>query len=304
MYQDIFHKIVELSNLPDAREHSIDYLSEHLKQFLFPGERVLICFMTHEEGSLSWLMEQAALRCGFVPIVWGTDKRWMTLLRLAFSRRVTAIIGPPLVILGLSKLRKFKETPLSIRKVITAGYPCPQWMIEGIKQGLDCEAGGCFSLGEYGVVAGFACGQDWGIHLRDSEFGLEIVNDSGDPVEEGSMGEIVLYPLSHPHLRFPIGDEGRISKEQCPCGCKSPHIMDMQSGKSIPEDLQELGHTLQNWTSILDVRMERAECGLELEIIYFQGEKLPKLPTVAKLVMHPWTPETDAPFPQERPLIR
>ena len=53
---------------------------------------------------------------------------------------------------------------------------------------------------------------------------------------------------------------------------------------------------LHSWTSILDCRLTRGEYGLEIEIVAFPGEKLPKLPSAAKLVIQPWNPEVDEPF--------
>lgn len=296
MDREAYWKIVEKSLETDARERSVAYLTEHLSHFLKEGERVLICFLGHEEGGLGWLMEQAALRCGAVPVIWGPDYRWKTLLRQAFYSRASAIIGPPLIILGLTKLKKHNATPLYIRKVITAGYPCMDWMIDGIVKGLDCEVGGCFSMGQTGAVAGFACGRSWGIHLREEEYGVDIVDENGGSVPEGEKGEIILYPKSDPTLRYPMGDRGRLVTQRCRCGSTSPRVMDLTPGISIDPHLVELGQYLQSWTSILDCRLEKGESGLEIELVCFPGEKLPKLPTAAKLVVRPWNPKNDEPF--------
>lgn len=296
MDRGTYWKIVEKSMESDAVERSIQYLSEHLSQFLREGERVLICFLEHKEGSLGWLMEQAVQRCHGVSVIWGPDHRWQTLLRQAFYSRASAIIGPPLIILGLTKLKKHNGIPLPVRKVITAGYPCLDWMIDGIARGLDCEAGGCFSLGESGAVAGFACGHSWGIHLRESEYGVDIVDENGNLLPEGEMGEIVLYPRSDPGLRYPTGEQARMTTERCRCGSLAPRLLDLFPGKSEDPDLVELGQQLQSWTSILDCRLNKGESGLEIEIVCFPGEKLPKLPTAAKLVVRPWNPKNDEPF--------
>lgn len=296
MYRGVYWQIVEKSMEPQAQERSIAYLAEHLGHFLRKQERVLICFLEHREGNLSWLMEQAALRCGAVPVIWGPDHRWKTLLQQAFFSRASAVIGPPRVILGLTKLKKHNATPLPIRKVVTAGYPCPDWMIDGIVKGLDCEVGGCFTLGESGAVAGFACGHSWGIHLRREEYGVDIVDEDGNILPPGEPGEIVLYPKAHPELRYPIGDNARLVTEVCRCGSDSPRLMDISYGRSEDPDLAELGQLLQSWTSILDCRLNKGESGLEIEIVCFPGEKLPKLPTAAKLVVRPWNPKNDEPF--------
>lgn len=296
MERDAYWQIMENSMEPQARERSIVYLAEHLGKFLNKGERVLICFLEHKEGNLSWLMEQAALRCGAVPVIWGPDRRWKTLLRQAFYSKASAVVGLPLVILGLMKLKRHNGIPLYIRKAVTAGYPCLDWMIDGIVKGLDCEAGGCFTLGESGVVAGFACGHSWGVHLREEEYGVDIVDDAGDPVPEGELGEIVLYPRNAPDIRCAMGSQARLVRKPCRCGSVAPRLLDMGYGNTVAPDLAELGQQLQRWTSILDCRLEKGECGLEIEIVCFPGEKLPRFPTAAKLVVRPWNPDHDEPF--------
>lgn len=296
MYSWTYQELLKISSTPEAAERSILYLAEHLEKFLKKRERVLICFMEHEKGNLSWLMEQAVLRCDAVPVVWDPDHRWQALLRQAFYSKASAVIGPPLVILGLSKLKKYTSTPLSIRKVIAAGYPCPDWMIDGIMKGLDCETGGCFSLDQTGVVAGFACGRSWGVHLREAEYGVDIVDENGNLCPDGEAGEIVLYPKANPGLRYPMGEIASLNTEPCSCGCKAPRLMNFTHGKMTDSDLAELSQYLQLWTSILDCRLNKGESGLEIEIICFPGEKLPKLPTAAKLVLRPWNPKNDEPF--------
>lgn len=296
MDRGAYWQIVEKSKEKQAQERSIAYLTEHLSRFLRKRERVLICFLEHEEGNLSWLMEQAVLRCDAIPVVWGPDHRWKTLLRQAFSNKVSAIIGAPLLVLGLTKLKKHSATPLSIRKVITAAYPCPDWMIDGIVKGLDCEAGGCFSLGQSGAVAGFACGRSWGVHVREAEYGVDIVDEDGNSLPDGELGEMVLYPQDCPELRCPMGENARLKRVRCRCGSKAPRLLDMRPGRTEDPDLIALGQQLQSWTSILDCRLNKGEYGLEIEIVAFPGEKLPKLPSAAKLVIRPWDPETDEPF--------
>ena len=296
MRRSDYWKIAALADEPEAREATIEYLREHLCHFFRKQERVLICFMEQKEGSISWLMEQAVRRCDAIPILWGPDHKWKTLLQQAFFSKATAIIGPPLILLGLAKLKNQSGTPLYIRRCITASYPCLDWMIDGIVRGYDCELGGCFSLGESGVVAGFACGHSWGVHLRETHYGIDIVDQTGELVSEGTVGEMVLYPRSHPELRYPTGENARLLTESCKCGSDFPRLMELQPGKNGEEDLEEFRQYLQSWTSVLDCRVERGENGLEIEIVCFAGKKLPKLPHAAMRIVRSWDPKEDEPF--------
>lgn len=288
-------KMAAMAQTPDALEATVSYLAEKLC-FLKKREKVLILFSGKDPARIGALIGQAVLRREAEPIYWEGDLRWKTLLRLAFSTRASTVIGPPLIVLGLSKLAKAKRTPLSIRNVITAGYPCLDWMIDGIIKGLDCKTWGCFEPGAGAVVAGFSCGMSRGVHLRDDAYTAEIVDENGAVLPEGRIGEIVLRPKADPDIRYPHGDRARLDTTPCRCGCTAPRLMDIHHGVDTDTDLAELGAYLHSWSSILDCTMARSEYGLELELVVFPGEKLPKLPSCAKRIVRAWDPEEDKPL--------
>lgn len=290
-----FISLRALVSQPQALEDTIQYLSEKMG-FISAKERVLICFPQEGEDSIGTLIEQAVLRRQAVPVIWGSDLRWKTLLRLAFDNRVGTIIGPPLVILGLTKLAKINGTPLYIRNVVTAGYPCQDWMIDGIVRGLDCATWGCFDPGTGPIVAGFSCGRSRGVHLRREEYDVAILDEAGQPVPEGEIGEVVLYPKRNRSIRYDSGVRARLERVACPCGCEGPRLMDIAAGNGVDPELAALGSELQNWSSVLDCRVERGTYGLELEIVCFPGRQMPKLPSCAKQIVRPWDPERDVPF--------
>ena len=70
----------------------------------------------------------------------------------------------------------------------------------------------------------------------------------------------------------------------------------MAHGSNADPELAKVGKDLMSWTSILDCRLTRGEYGLEMEIVTFPGEKLPKLPSCAKLIVRSWNPQEDIPF--------
>lgn len=296
MVDPVLVKIEALARQPEALAESINYVAEHLGKFLRKQDHVLICVPVQTADTLGGIMEQAVLRTGAVPTVCGPDYRWRTLLRQAFSARATAIIGPPMIILGLTKLARATGTPLYIRNVVTIGYFYEDWMFEGIRRGLDCDIWGCLGFGIGSVVTGFSCTRVHGLHLREGRYGLEILDAQGHPLPDGESGQVVLYPRTDPSLRFPIMVRGHMAQDQCPCGDTSPRFL--IDGQRLDADpvLAKLGSELLSWSSVLDCRLEKGESGLEMELVTFPGAKLPKLPTCAKRVIRPWDPEKDTPF--------
>lgn len=291
----ILDEMRRLASAPEALDATVRYLAERLRPGLKKGERVLLCFLSYAPDSLGGLMEQAVIQCGGKPVRFGPDHRWKTLLQQAFLSHATTIIGPPLLVLGLTKLKKHVGIPLYIRNVVTVSYPCLDWMIDGIAAGLDCSCSGCFGVEDTGIVAGFSCDRSGGVHIRSNVYGVDIVDTAGKLTDQ--IGEMILYPISDPDLRLPMGEQARLVTEDCPCGEPTHRLVDMYPGKNLDADLLNLGQQLQSWTSILDCRLNKGQYGLEMELIVFPGEKLPKLPSAAKQVIRPWNPNEDMPFP-------
>lgn len=276
-------------------ENTVGYLQEKMAQFLHKGDRVLICFPAEKDTDLGSLFARAAVNCGATPIHWGVDHRWKSLLRQAFLLRGCALIAPPLVILGLSKLARATATPLNVSNAVMAGYPCTQWMIDGIRDGLDCKSWGCFDVQHPAVVAGFSCGQGMGVHVNSNEFEVSIFDEQANAVPDGTVGAVVLKSKEDGGI-LRTCDRARISASPCKCGSTEPLLLDLALGPNVDHELLALSNSINRWTSVLDCRIQRGEGGLEIEIVVFPGEKLPKLPTCAKLVVRPWDPETDVPF--------
>lgn len=296
MDESAFRVLDTAARQPDALAKSVEYVAGNLSRFLKKREYVLICFPKRDYDALGTIFEQAVLQLDAVPVFWGPDYRWKTLLRQAFANRATTIIGPPRVILGLSKLAKATGTPLNIRNVVTAGYPCMDWMIDGIIKGLDCSTWGCFGPGTGAVVSGFSCGCSRGVHIRQDSVTLTIEDSDGNPVPDGEEGEIVLQSHNDPTLRCRTGEHGRLDRSVCRCGQDSPRLMNIGPGGEVDDVLTMLDTQFQSWTSILDCRLEKGQYGLEMELVVFPGEKLPKLPTCAKRIIRPWKPEEDIPL--------
>lgn len=288
------YEMTALATQPEEIERTVSYLQNCICAFVREGEPVLICF-PDTPNTIGDLLARAVRGCEAIPFFWGEDIRWKTLLRKAFLGQFETVMAHPLVILGLSKLARNTGVPLCIRNVLLAGHPSVDWMIQGIQRTLDCRIWGCFDPGAESIVAGFSCAHSVGVHLRDDVYGVDIVDHQDVPIAVGQTGEVILYPRSAPGIRVHTGDRARMDTTPCPCGCASPRLMDLDQGKHVDKELSGLAQHLHSWSSILDCRVERGPCGLEMEVIVFPGEKLPKFPTAAKMVLRPWDPEKDVP---------
>lgn len=290
MEHPAYEKIAAIASTPEELAKTQEYVVSHLRQFLKNQDTVLICFRAQNPWDLGSIFREAVLALEGTPVLAGPDYRWKTLLRQAFSTHATVIIGPPLVILGLSKVARATGTPLNIHHVVTSGYPCADWAIEGIGKGLDCAPWGCFCPGIGPLVSGFSCGKSPGVHIRDDRYRVTV------DAQDGEVGQIRLHSRLLPEIVLPLGDCGRIETAPCACGCDTPRLVDIAAPQRLGPELDELYQQLHSWTSILDCRLEKGEHGLEIELVVFPGEKLPKLPSCAKRIIRAWKPEQDEPF--------
>ncbi len=80
----------------------------------------------------------------------------------------------------------------------------------------------------YGPGIAISCDYECGMHYFDDYIYIEIVDPkTGEPVEDGEVGEIVITTLKKqgaPLIRYRTHDLSRKITGECKCGCKHPRI--------------------------------------------------------------------------------
>jgi len=289
-----FEKFYELETTPEALEESSQYLAKHIKPFLSLLEPVLICFPDDGPASLGAVFKRAVEICGAIAIIWGPDYRWKELLRLAFDSHANTIVGPPQALLGLMKLTRATGTPLYVYDAIACGDPFPRWMVNSLKQGLDCRVWGCYAIQSGPLVAGFSCEQEAGIHIREDMF--TPVLDRTGAFYDTNWGKLYFAYTREPELLFDPEQIALVRNQPCSCGCDAPRVQETVSSKEDAADRDLLVKKVLTWSSVLDFCAENTESGLKLELVVFPNEVLPELPTCANLIVRTWDPERDIPF--------
>ena len=293
---DAYQKLFELETTPEALEATVCYLSAQIKPFLQTLEPVLICYPDAGPASLGGLFKEAVLRCDAKPIFWGPDYRWRELLRIAFDTHANTVVGHPQVVLGLMKLARATSTPLNIYDVIVCGDPFSHWMVNDLKNGLDCKVWGCYAVKSGPVIAGFSCVQEAGIHIREDVFLPVVPNQSEDAPFVSGRGKICFRSAKNPEIIFDPMEESLIHYQPCSCGCDAPRVIETSSLQEEKRSRALLEERFLVWSSVLDYHAEKTEFGMALELVVFPGESLPKIPSAAKLRVRPWDPENDIPF--------
>ena len=125
----------------------------------------------------------------------------------------------------------------------------------------------------YGPGIGINCEHNTGMHIWDDYLYLEIIDpQTGEPVPDGEMGEIVITTLvkeGAPLIRYRTHDLSRIIPGECPCGRSYPRIDvimgrtdDMMKIKGVnvfPSQIEEVLATFEEISSEYQIRISHLE---------------------------------------------
>ncbi|MCS7279872.1 MAG: phenylacetate--CoA ligase [Thermodesulfobacteriaceae bacterium] len=115
------------------------------------------------------------------------------------------------------------QKDLKLKTAYLGAEPYSEQTRRKIEEMLDIQVYNCYGLSEMnGPGVGFECPYKEGLHLWEDNFLVEIVHpETGEPVKEGEIGELVLTTLNReamPLIRYRTRDLTRIISEPCACG--------------------------------------------------------------------------------------
>jgi phenylacetate-CoA ligase len=120
----------------------------------------------------------------------------------------------------------YDAADLPLSTVLYGAEPCTEPMRQEIEERLGATAYENYGLSELigpGVAA--ECEAQNGLHVWEDHFYPEVIDpDTGDPVDPGTEGELVLTSLTKealPVVRYRTGDMTTLVEESCDCG--RPH---------------------------------------------------------------------------------
>jgi phenylacetate-CoA ligase len=125
-----------------------------------------------------------------------------------------------------------QDLPLEVG--LFGGEPWTDEMRRQLDRELGLKAVNFYGLSEMcgpGVAAECLATRD-GLHVQEDHFLMEVVDpESGEPVAEGSDGELVFTTLlkeAQPLIRYRTGDVGSVTTEPCECGRTMTRIADLR----------------------------------------------------------------------------
>ena len=157
-----------------------------------------------------------------IPVSTGNTSRQLTLLQ---DFGATAICATPSYALYLAEEAEKAGIVenLKLKTGIFGAEPWTEEMRRQIEQRLHIKAYDVYGLTEVmGPGVAYECEAQTGMHVSEDNFIIEVIDpDTGDPVPDGTPGEIVYTTLTKeafPVIRYRTRDIGRVTHEKCSCG--------------------------------------------------------------------------------------
>ncbi|GAB7120566.1 phenylacetate--CoA ligase PaaK [Natrinema sp. JCM 9743] len=159
-----------------------------------------------------------------IPIGGGQTQRQVELLRDLESDALSCTPSYSLYLAETAREMGVDVREFPLETVIFGAEPCTDPMREEIEERLDVTGVDIYGLSEIiGPGVSMECheAQD-GLHIWEDHFYPEVVDPkTGDPLEEGEEGELVLTTLTKealPVLRYRTGDLTTLNYDTCDCG--------------------------------------------------------------------------------------
>jgi phenylacetate-CoA ligase len=187
------------------------------------GDRVALAFSFGPHVQF-WASHGGLERVGAMAVPLGGMASMQRLQTIA-EVEATAVWCTPTYALRLIEVaveQRLESALESVRLVVCTGEPGAS--LPGMRARIeDGFAAGCIDhagLTEVGPF-GYPCPEGHGLHVLESEFVCEVLDDELRPAPAGQRGELVLTPLRRtgfPVLRYRTGDVVVNTDERCPAG--------------------------------------------------------------------------------------
>lgn len=199
------------------------------------GERHFQTGMTLQRGFLK-KMKDIFFRCEYASAFDLRNEVVDRYLSIIENKKIKHIWGYPGSIYYIAKRAYERGLSFGMKSVVTWGdtlEPKARKLIEEVFGKKVNDAYGCAE----GIQVACQCSEYGKYHIFSLDTIVEIVDDNGEPLPKGEMGNILLtrlYPGAMPFIRYKVGDRGILGKEKCQCG-RSFEILEGLRGREVDE---------------------------------------------------------------------
>jgi len=204
-------------------EATIEYFDQGMRNLVDPGQTAFVLMPGERAGGVGLLLMEALSRSGARGVAHGVLEDAKAATEHLLAANASCVVGPAahlnLLACWWEKLNLPKR---AVRSVLLCWDAAPDAVVRNLERIFGCRVFRHWGMIETGLGGAVECSPGSGMHLREADVYLEIVDPvSGRTVKDGEFGEIVVSTTLRrgmPLIRYRTGDVGRIIPERCACG--------------------------------------------------------------------------------------
>lgn len=203
------------------QELTVDFFEQGMSTMVKPGDRVLILLPGERSGSVGDLLITALQRAGVKPILHGVVRNLAETMEIMVREKINSVVGIPVQVLALARYTEFSGKNIRLKNVLLSTDHVPDAIIQELRRIWSCQVFEHYGMTEMGLGGGLDCEAHAGYHLREADLYFEIIDERGEPVPDGQVGEVVFTTLTRqgmPLIRYRTGDVSRFLLGSCSCG--------------------------------------------------------------------------------------
>jgi phenylacetate-coenzyme A ligase PaaK-like adenylate-forming protein len=202
----------------DELERAVEFFAVGMTAIAEKNGITAILLPGDTPASVADLLRKALNASGNHGIILSVPLDFNITLKKINDCRADCIVGLPSHIFALAR----SGAAHFIKSVLLISDYSANSLIREIKMLWNCAVYTHYGLTESGYGGAVMCGCCDGMHIRETDLYVEIINSkSGGNVPDGDWGEVVFTTLnrvSQPLIRYRTGDLSRIIPEICDCG--------------------------------------------------------------------------------------
>lgn len=269
---------------------TVDFFIQGLSFLVKENDVMMIMLPFERENSVGDLIRQSLNIMKVKPVLNGSLVDFEKTTDLMISNNVNSIVGMPVEVLALGRHIKRLGLPIKIKSILLSADMVNDTLIEEIRRVYECEVFNHFGMTETGLGGAVDCEHHEGMHIRENDLLIEIVNPiTGENVKDGESGEILITTLTRkamPLIRYSTGDISSFVKGDCNCNSilkrldKIKYRMDDRAhiGKNLYININSLDNILFKLNNLINYKVDVEKIdniyNVKLQLCFFEEEKI------------------------------
>ncbi len=250
-------------------EKTVDFFACGLQEIASKGDRCLVWMPANMENSVGSLIARALGRIKVEALICSMDETLDAVADFVINKKINCAVAMPFKMLSLMRYADKTGKSLPLTSVMISADSAPPFLKQELGERYALQVIEHYGSSESGLGGALECGAKNGMHIRENDLLIEIVDDKGNWVQKGETGNIVLTTLSHeamPLIRYQTGDNGALSAYPCRCGSVLNRLQNVYRNATANE-MGELDAILFLQKNVLDYRMLRKDNRIRIEVM-------------------------------------